>query len=91
MTTVIFDNGAYDILRIELARVGAANGGDPGPKARALLDLHSPAMDFVKIAEGLGVPGRRATTAEELAAALTDAFAVPGPHLIDAVVPSLLS
>ncbi|MGQ9406671.1 acetolactate synthase large subunit [Mycolicibacterium gilvum] len=88
VTTVIFDNGAYDILRIELQRVGAASTA-PGPKALELLDLGSPAIDFVKIAEGMGVPARRATTVEELAAALTAAFAEPGPHLIDAVVPSL--
>ncbi|PRC46994.1 hypothetical protein C6A85_87245, partial [Mycobacterium sp. ITM-2017-0098] len=89
VTTVIFDNGAYDILRIELQRVGAASAATPGPKALALLDLGSPAIDFVKIAEGMGVPARRVTTAEELAAALAGAFAEPGPHLIDAVVPSL--
>jgi acetolactate synthase-1/2/3 large subunit len=46
-------------------------------------------MDFVKLAEGMGVPARRVHTAEELADALRDAFAEPGPHLIDAVVPSL--
>jgi acetolactate synthase I/II/III large subunit len=89
ITTVIFDNGAYDILRIELQRVGAASAAEPGPKALELLDLGSPAIDFVRIAEGMGVPARRVTTAEELAAALADAFAEPGPHLIDAVVPSL--
>ena len=47
-------------------------------------------MDFVKIAEGMGVPARRATTVEEFADALAAAFAEPGPHLIDAVVPSIL-
>ncbi|MEW5811110.1 MAG: acetolactate synthase large subunit [Actinomycetota bacterium] len=90
VTTVIFNNGAYDILRMELQRVGATSGTEPGPKARDLLDLGSPAIDFVQIAEGLGVPARRVRTAEEFAAALTDAFAEPGPHLIDALVPSLL-
>jgi acetolactate synthase I/II/III large subunit len=87
VTTVIYNNSAYDILRIELQRVGA--GSAPGPKALDLLDLSRPTMDFVKIAEGLGVPARRATTAEEFAGALRAAFAEPGPHLIDAVVPSI--
>jgi acetolactate synthase-1/2/3 large subunit len=87
VTTVLYDNGAYDILRIELQRVGA--GSAPGPKALNLLDLSGPTMDFVKIAEGMGVPARRVSTAEELADALNAAFAEPGPHLIDAVVPSL--
>lgn len=89
ITTVIYHNGAYDILRIELQRVGAQSADAPGPKALDLLDLGRPALDFVKIAEGMGVPARRATTAEELAAALADAFAEPGPHLIEAVIPSL--
>jgi acetolactate synthase I/II/III large subunit len=88
VTTVIYDNGAYDILRIELQRVGA--GSAPGPKALDLLDISRPAMDFVKIAEGMGVPARRVDTAENFADALRSAFAEPGPHLIDAVVPSIL-
>ncbi|OBA69240.1 hypothetical protein A5641_15895 [Mycobacterium sp. 1554424.7] len=87
VTTVLYDNSAYDILRIELARVGA--GSSPGPKALDLLDLSCPTMDFVNISEGMGVPARRVTTAEELADALRAALAEPGPHLIDAVVPSL--
>jgi acetolactate synthase-1/2/3 large subunit len=87
VTTVIYDNSAYDILRIELQRVGA--GSAPGPKALDLLDLSRPAMDFVKIAEGMGVPARRVHTAEEFADALRAALAEPGPHLIDAVVPSI--
>ncbi|RZI06023.1 hypothetical protein EIG88_16635, partial [Staphylococcus aureus] len=49
-----------------------------------------PTMDFVKIAEGMGVPARRVTTCEEFADALRAAFAEPGPHLIDVVVPSLV-
>ena len=60
VTTVIYDNSAYDILRIELQRVGA--GSAPGPKALDLLDLSRPTMDFVKISEGMGVPARRVTT-----------------------------
>jgi acetolactate synthase-1/2/3 large subunit len=89
VTTVIYNNGAYDILRLELHRVGA--GATPGPKALDLLDISRPTMDFVKIAEGMGVPARRATTAEEFADALRAAFAEPGPHLVEAVVPSLLA
>jgi acetolactate synthase-1/2/3 large subunit len=90
VTTVIYNNGAYDILRIELQRVGAQGADAPGPKALDLLDLTRPAINFTEIAEGMGVPARRVTTVEEFAAALTDAFAEPGPHLIDAVMPSLL-
>ena len=87
ITTVLYNNSAYDILRIELQRVGA--GSAAGPEALSLLDLSDPAMDFVKLSEGMGVPARRVTTAEEFADALRAAFAEPGPHLIEAVVPSI--
>lgn len=52
VTTVLYNNRAYDILRIELQRVGA--GSAPGPEALSLLDLADPTMDFVKISEGMG-------------------------------------
>jgi acetolactate synthase-1/2/3 large subunit len=90
ITTVVYANHAYEILRIELQRVGAAADGSPaGPKAASLLDLSSPTIDFVRIAEGMGVPARRVTTAEELADALRWAFAEKGPHLIEAAMPSM--
>ena len=90
ITTVILNNGAYDILRIELQRVGAENADSPGPRAQDLLDIGRPTIDFVQIAEGMGVPARRVHTAEALGVALTAAFEEPGPHLIEAVVPSIL-
>jgi acetolactate synthase I/II/III large subunit len=91
VTTIVYHNSAYAILRTELAQVGAAGlvQGD-GSRARALLDLGNPDLDFVALAAGMGVPGTRATTAEELAAALRRAAAEPGPHLVEAVVPPLV-
>ena len=86
VTTIIFSNRSYAILGMELERVGA---GEPGEPARSLLDLTRPSLDFVALARGMGVPGSRAVTADELAAALREALAEPGPHLIEAVVPPL--
>jgi acetolactate synthase-1/2/3 large subunit len=84
VTTVVCNNGSYAILQGELSRVGAAGDGD---RAAQLLDLGGPSLDFVALATGMGVPASRATTAEELADQLRRAFAEPGPHLIDAVLP----
>ena len=81
ITTIICNNGAYAILDGELQRVGAARGGQ---RARQLLDLRRPDLDFVSLARGMGVPGTRAETAEQLAEQLRHALAEPGPHLIDA-------
>ena len=88
VTVVIFNNRSYAILNMELQRVRA---GAAGEKAKAQLDLSRPDLDFVQIAGGFGVPAVRATTAEEMSGALERALAEPGPHLIEAVVPSVLS
>jgi acetolactate synthase-1/2/3 large subunit len=87
VTTVIYDNRSYSVLNMELSRVGADGGG---PKAQAMLDLHGPDLDFVRIAEGLGVPATRAETADEFTSQLEAALATPGPSLIDAIVPPIM-
>jgi acetolactate synthase-1/2/3 large subunit len=52
-----------------------------------LLDLSRPALDFTQLAAGMGVPARQARTAGEFAAALREALAEPGPHLIEVILP----
>ncbi|WP_329082481.1 acetolactate synthase large subunit [Streptosporangium sp. NBC_01469] len=84
VTTVIFSNASYAILGMELGRVGTRPSTDG--RARALLGL--PGLDFVSLAEGLGVPASRAITADDLAKQLSRALTEPGPCLIEAVVPS---
>lgn len=83
VTTVILANRAYAILQIEMHRVQAK---EPGPVAKSLLDIGSPAVDFAGVARGFGVPAAKATTVEELDAALTRSLSEPGPFLIEAVV-----
>jgi acetolactate synthase-1/2/3 large subunit len=87
VTTVVYNNRSYSVLNMELGRVGADGGG---PAAQAMLDLHRPDIDFVQIAQGLGVPATRAETADELVTQLEAALATPGPALIDAIVPPIL-
>ncbi len=84
VVAVVLNNRAYSILELELQRVGAAGAG---ARARAQFDLGRPALDFVRIAEGMGVGARRADTAQGFVEALEHALAHPGPHLIEAVVP----
>lgn len=83
ITTVIYANRSYAILNIELQRVGAIGAG---PKALAMLDLHNPEMNWVKIAEGLGVEASRATTCEEFAAQYGSAMKQNGPRLIEVMI-----
>ena len=88
VTVVIFNNRSYGILNVELARVGARAAG---PKAEAQLDLSGPDIDFVALSRGLGVPSRRVEKTEELLTELEGAFAAPGPHLIEVVIPTVFS
>ena len=85
VTTVIFNNRSYAILNLELSRTGA---GEPGPQALDMLDLHRPDIDFVRLSEGLGVPARKATSAEGLTEALERSLSEEGPSLIEVELPT---
>ena len=86
VTSVVFSNRRYAILRMELARVGATATGE---RALQMLDISPPDIDFVALARGFGVPATRPESADEFASDLERAFAEPVPHLIEAVIPSL--
>ncbi|MFZ4793859.1 MAG: thiamine pyrophosphate-dependent enzyme, partial [Blastocatellia bacterium] len=58
----------------------------PAGQARAMMEFGSPAIDWVSLARGLGVPAVSVATAEDLVTALERALAEPGPFLIDAVL-----
>ena len=83
VTTVLLNNAAYAILRMELGRTAA---GAAGERAARMLDLSGPTPDFTEISTGLGVPAVRVTTAEELDAELRRGYAEPGPHLIEVMM-----
>jgi acetolactate synthase-1/2/3 large subunit len=83
VTTILLNNRSYAILNLELDRTGA---GPPGPKARSMLDLHDPDLDFVALARGMGVPAERPGDAEAFTTALERAVAEPGPTLLEAVL-----
>jgi acetolactate synthase-1/2/3 large subunit len=68
---------------------GRLRPDDGGQAAQSLLELFRPSLDFTALARGMGVPASRAATAAEFAQQLRRALAEPGPHLIEAIVPSL--
>ena len=83
VTTVLLNNAAYAILRMELARTAA---GEAGERASRMLDLSDPTPDFAQISTGMGVPATRVHLAEDLDQALRRAYAEPGPHLIEVMM-----
>ena len=83
VTTVLFNNRSYAILKSELANVGAQN---VGRKALDMLDLSRPDLDFVMLARGMGVPGERVTTMDAFNAAVARGLATPGPYLVEVML-----
>jgi acetolactate synthase-1/2/3 large subunit len=83
VTTLICANRSYNILKIELIRVGIES---IGPKVSSLTDLDQPYINWVRVAEGLGVPAVSVNTAEGLSRELARALAEPGPHLVEMVL-----
>lgn len=79
VTVLIAANHQYAILRNELRRGGAPLSA----AAAAMTSLADPRIDWVALAGAYGVPGCRAATTGELDAALRQAFAVPGPMLVE--------
>jgi len=83
VTTLLFANGTYNILRGELSNVGVRN---PGPRAVDMLSLGRPDIDWVSLARGMGVDGSRATTCDQLMKALRAGLKAEGPYLVEVAV-----
>jgi acetolactate synthase-1/2/3 large subunit len=81
--TVICSNRKYLIIEIECQAAGYRS---LGAETRALTSLASPALDWVALSRGMGVPAASVTTAEELAGEFKAALKESGPHLIEVVL-----
>ena len=82
IVTVILANARYRILDIEMQRTGGAMG----TRANEMVDISRPRLDWVQLAQGMGVPATRATTTAEFATQFRAAINRNGPALIEAVL-----
>ncbi len=80
ITTVVFANRAYAVLRWEFSGLGV---GAPGPRAADLFDLGRPTLDWVQLAKGMGVPASRVESLDAFAKAVREGFESDGPTLIE--------
>lgn len=80
---IIANNRSYRILK---ERVLNLQGNSQELRRFVAMDLREPEIGFAGLAEGMGVPARRADTAKELKSALAGALAAGKPCLIDARV-----
>ena len=80
VTTIIFANNSYAILKTEYANMG---GGTPGERALSLIDIDRPRIDWLAMAKSMGVPAVAVETAESFHQAMVRSTHEPGPCLIE--------
>ncbi|SDG71351.1 MULTISPECIES: acetolactate synthase large subunit [unclassified Duganella] len=80
VTTIIFANNSYAILKAEYANMGA---GAPGPQALAMIDIDKPRIDWLAMATSMGVPAVSVDTAEGFHKAMVNSAREQGPTLIE--------
>ena len=88
VTVVLLNNSSYAILNIEMERVGVTN---PTEKARSLLDLSNPTIDWVQLAQGMGMSAHRAETVSDFDQQFEHAMQHRGPCLIEVILPGYMS
>ena len=85
VTWVICNNGRYGVLEQNLRDYRGELASDSGFVGT---DLSDPALRFDRIAESLGVHGRRVERPEDLRPALEEALRLGAPALVDVVIDS---
>jgi acetolactate synthase-1/2/3 large subunit len=80
ITTVIFANRTYAVLKREFSNLGV---GNPGRRALDLFEIGRPDLDWVSLAKGMGVPGTRVSSLDAFGKALRGGFESEGPMLIE--------
>ena len=81
VTTIIFANNTYNILKAEYTNMGA--GAKIGPRALAMIDIDNPTIDWRAMAKAMGVPSVRVETVEDFTKAMVNSVNAAGPLLIE--------
>jgi acetolactate synthase-1/2/3 large subunit len=77
---VIFANRTYAVLKREFSYLGV---GEPGRRALDMFEIGRPDLDWVQLAQGMGVPGTRVSSLEGFTKALREGLESGGPSLIE--------
>ncbi|MGA9542290.1 MAG: acetolactate synthase large subunit [Candidatus Sulfotelmatobacter sp.] len=80
VTTVVFANRDYAVLKREFSYLGV---GNPGARALNMFEIGRPDLDWVQLAKGMGVPGTRVNSLDAFGKALRAGLDGEGPTLIE--------
>jgi thiamine pyrophosphate-dependent acetolactate synthase large subunit-like protein len=82
---IVCNNRSYRILKDNLV-VYWRNLNTQQGEFPSAFDIRDPDVDFISLAKGFGVPGRRVTKPDEMAGAIAAMLAHDGPYLIDLIL-----
>lgn len=82
---VVCNNRSYRLLKDNLERYWQILGMR-ATSFPASFDIHDPPVDYVSLAEGLGVPGVRVTQPDEMSAGIKEMLVHDGPFLLELVL-----
>ncbi|MFZ0771018.1 MAG: acetolactate synthase large subunit [Candidatus Sulfotelmatobacter sp.] len=80
VTTVVFANRDYAVLKREYSYLGV---GNPGARALGMFEIGRPDLDWAQLAKGMGVPGIRVSSLDAFGKALRAGLEGEGPTLIE--------
>ena len=80
VTTVVFANRDYAVLKREFSYLGV---GNPGTRALDMFEIGRPDLDWVQLAKGMGVPGTRVSSLDAFGKALRAGLEGEGPTLVE--------
>jgi acetolactate synthase-1/2/3 large subunit len=80
ITTVVFANRDYAVLKREFSYLGV---GNPGARAADMFSIGRPDLDWTLLAKGMGVPGTRVNSLDAFGKALRAGLEGEGPTLIE--------
>ena len=80
ITNIIFSNRSYEILKIELDRVQAIETGE---RAASMFSMDNPPIDWINLAESMGVQGYKPQTVKEFKDVFSKSINDSGPSLIE--------
>ncbi|HET6518432.1 MAG TPA: thiamine pyrophosphate-binding protein [Geminicoccaceae bacterium] len=82
---IVCNNGSYRLLQVNISQYWRERG-IPEHDFPLSFDLSEPALRFDRMAGAMGVAATRVETADQIAGAIEEALAHPGPYLIDVVL-----
>jgi benzoylformate decarboxylase len=79
---IILSNRSYRILKLNMNRYRRTLN-IPAGRPYPFMDLANPALDFVEIAHGMGMAGKRVEHPDAIAPAVTEALALGTPYVLE--------